>query len=142
MSKVPARWSDVSRAVKIRDSLGGKTLIFGNGDVRDLADARAKASESGADGVMLGRAIFGNPFLFSSTGHSVSSAQSLEVMLEHTKLFESLLGDSKPFALMKKHYKAYVNGFEGAAELRAKLMETNSAAEVEQLVTEFLNTIQ
>ena len=63
MSKVPARWKEVARAVEL--ARGSGTLIIGNGDVIDLADARAKARETGADGVMLGRAIFGNPWLFN-----------------------------------------------------------------------------
>src|SRR5690606_22109947 len=58
MSKVPARWERVARAVEIRDELKSETLIFGNGDALSLEDARTKASVSRADGVMLGRAIF------------------------------------------------------------------------------------
>lgn len=55
-------------------------------------------------------------------------------MIEHTKLFEELLGDIKNFAIMKKHYKAYVNGWDGANELRKKLMEANNAKEVENII--------
>lgn len=62
MSKVPADWERVKRAVEI--AAGSGTLIIGNGDVRDLADAAAKVRETGCDGVMLGRAVFGNPWLF------------------------------------------------------------------------------
>ena len=61
-------------------------------------------------------------------------------MVEHTKLFEELLGSYKNFAIMKKHYKAYVNGWDGAKELRVKLMECNTAIEVEKIVDEFLET--
>jgi tRNA-dihydrouridine synthase len=64
MSKVPARWDRVKRAVEIRNESGKDTLIIGNGDALDIADAKAKAEASGCDGVMLGRAIFGNPWLF------------------------------------------------------------------------------
>ncbi|MEK7170178.1 MAG: tRNA-dihydrouridine synthase family protein, partial [Patescibacteria group bacterium] len=64
MSKVPAKWSRIRDAVAIRDSLGSATLILGNGDVKDIANARVKAKETGSDGVMLGRAIFGNPWFF------------------------------------------------------------------------------
>lgn len=138
MSKVAAHWDQVKRAVEIRDELKSKTLIFGNGDVRDLEDARVKAKESGADGIMLGRAIFGNPWLFS--GKIPTIKEKLEVMVEHTKLFEELLGDIKNFAIMKKHYKAYVNGWPGAAELRGKLMESKSATEVTHIVDEYLKT--
>ena len=132
MSDVPARWEHVKRAVEIRDEMGSETLIFGNGDVQDINDAREKARETGADGVMLGRAIFGNPWLFADK--SVTTKEKLRVLLEHTKLFEELLGDVKSFAVMKKHFKAYVNGFDGAVELRTKLMETNNAKEVEDII--------
>ena len=62
-------------------------------------------------------------------------------MIEHTKLFEKLLGKHKNFAIMKKHFKAYVNGFEGAKELRVKLMEVESAKEVEIITNDFLKKI-
>ena len=140
MSKVPARWERVKRAVEIRDELKSGTLILGNGDVKDLADARQKVRETGADGVMLGRAIFGNPFLFArqrgdSEFKMYDVKKRLEVLVEHTKLFEDLLGEHKNFAIMKKHFKAYVEGFEGAKDLRVKLMETESATEVGHIVT-------
>ena len=140
MSKVPARWEFVKRAVEIRNELGAKTLIFGNGDVVDIDDARRKCEETGCDGVMLGRAIFGNPWLFS--GHIPNLKEKLNVLIEHTKLFEELLGMYKNFAIMKKHYKAYVNGFDGAVDLRTKLMNTNSAKEVEEIVEEFLLSLK
>lgn len=138
MSKVDAHWDRVKRAVEIRNELGSKTLMVGNGDAKNIADARAKAQESGAEGVMLGRAIFGTPWLFAETHTPPSLEQRLHIAVEHTKLYEELLGDIKNFALMKKHFKAYVEGFDGAKELRAKLMETTNAAEVEKLVEDFL----
>ena len=63
MSDVPARWEHVKEVVDIRNSLGFDTLILGNGDLKDLADAREKIAFAGCDGAMLGRAIFGNPWL-------------------------------------------------------------------------------
>ncbi len=156
MSKTEAHWDQIRRAVEIRDELKSKTLIFGNGDVKDLEDARAKAYASGADGIMLGRAIFGNPWLFSGRSprpflgferrglddsSSVLIEERLQVLVEHTKLFEQLLGDIKNFAIMKKHYKAYVTGWPCAAELRGKLMETKNAAEVEKIISEYLKTL-
>jgi nifR3 family TIM-barrel protein len=137
MSKVPARWERVKRAVEIRYELGSKTLIFGNGDAKDIKDARRLVEETGADGVMLGRAIFGNPWLFSE--HMPTLREKLLVCVEHTKLFEELLGEWKNFNLMKKHYKAYVNGFDGAADLRGRLMEALDAEEVERIVGEYLS---
>ncbi len=139
MSKVPARWEHVRQAVGIRDRLKSETLIIGNGDALSIADAEAKVTETGADGVMLGRAIFGNPWLFHPEKDisNVALDERLRVMVEHTKLFEELL-PFKNFAIMKKHYKAYVNSFSGASELRAELMDKNSATEIEEVVEKFL----
>ncbi|HVT74929.1 MAG TPA: tRNA-dihydrouridine synthase [Candidatus Paceibacterota bacterium] len=140
MSLVPARWEHVREVTALRDRISPETLIIGNGDVRDMADARAKAKEFGADGVMLGRAIFGNPWLFS--GKTPTLEEKLSVMVEHTKLFEELLGGVKSFAVMKKHYKAYVNGFDGAKEFRMELMECDTAGEVAAKVEVFLTKIR
>jgi nifR3 family TIM-barrel protein len=136
MSLVPANWEYVRQVVEMAKGTG--TLVIGNGDVKDLADARAKAEVSGADGIMLGRAIFGNPFLFQDPPRDITLEERFRVMLEHTRLFEELLGDVKNFAVMKKHYKAYVNGFDGAKELRIALMEASDTDEVAQRVSEFL----
>lgn len=138
MSLVPARWEHVAEAVRLRNEISPETLILGNGDALSLEDAKKKAEESGADGVMLGRAIFGNPWLF--TGKTPSLMEKLTVMVEHTKLYEELLGGKKSFAVMKKHYKAYVNGFDGAKELRMELMEAKDASEVERITTAFLQS--
>lgn len=141
MSKAPARWEHIREAVAVRDELSPETLIIGNGDLVDCADAEKKCKEFGADGAMLGRAIFGNPWLFSPALVKAGVRGRLEVMLEHTKLFQELLGDIKNFALMKKHYKAYVNDFDGAKELRMKLMETENAEQVEEIVSNFLKLL-
>ncbi len=138
MSDVPARWEHVKEVVEIRNKMGVKTKIIGNGDVRDLKHGYELAKETGCDGVMIGRAVFGNPWIFSRREKIPTTEQRLKVMLEHTKLYEKLLGKVKNFAVMKKHFKAYVNGFEGAKELRVKLMETHNYTEVEKIVKEFL----
>ncbi|MEK7575135.1 MAG: tRNA-dihydrouridine synthase [Patescibacteria group bacterium] len=144
MSDVPARWEHLAEAVAIRDRLKSKTLIFGNGDALDLADAREKVRSSGCDGAMLGRAIFGNPYLFNPKIKMTDMpvADRLNVMLEHTKLFEELFGGVKNFSVMKKHYKAYVNGFDGAKELRVKLMETESFAQVFEITQNYIQNIK
>ncbi|MEK7531053.1 MAG: tRNA-dihydrouridine synthase [Patescibacteria group bacterium] len=146
MSLVPARWDRIARAVEIRNEMQSGTLILGNGDLIDVADARMKVTETGADGAMLGRAIFGNPWLFApqtTFQHSqecenvVAKEEKLRVMVEHTQLFEELL-PHKSFMLMKKHYKAYVHGFEGAAELRAELMLAADARAISETVDKWL----
>lgn len=146
MSKVDADWSRIKRAVEIRDlffanSPTSKTLIFGNGDVDSLDKAQARFEETGCDGIMIGRGIFGNPWFFNKEvdrDKDVSIKERLLVMLEHTKLFAELM-THKNFAVMKKHYKAYVEGFDGAKELRVKLMEASGVEEVEREVKNFIN---
>ena len=66
LSKALANWERVKRVVEIVKKSGKEILVIGNGDVLNLEDGILKAKESGADGVMLGRAIFGNPWLFNS----------------------------------------------------------------------------
>ena len=69
--------------------------------------------------------------------HDLSIPEQLDILLEHTKLFEELLGDIKSFAIMKKHYKAYVSGFDGAKELRGELMMAKDAKDVVRMVLEY-----
>ncbi len=135
MSKVPAHWELMPEIVKfIHDNttLETRPIIIGNGDVASVAEAKQKAAETGCDGVMMGRAIFGNPWLFSE--HQPTRDEKLTVLKEHVKLYDELFRDIKHFDVMKRHFKAYVNGFDGAAELRAKLYECKTAEEVEKIV--------
>jgi nifR3 family TIM-barrel protein len=125
MSDVPAHWDRMKDVVRLRNELSPETVVSGNGDVKDLSDARAKASESGCDGVMLGRAIFGNPWLFAE--RSASPQERILGLIEHLSLFNELLGSTTHYAVMKKHFKAYINGWDNAKDLRVQLMETNDA---------------
>ena len=139
MSKVPARWEHVKRAVEIRNELKSNTLIFGNGDVMNIEDARVKATETGADGIMLGRAIFGNPWLFSERDQKTITIQErLTVLVELSELFDELLGGVKNFAIMKKHFKAFVHGWDGAKELRIRLMDAVDSTDVKKIIDEYL----
>jgi nifR3 family TIM-barrel protein len=138
MSKVAAHWDRVKRVVEIRNELKSKTLIIGNGDVKNIEEAKQRVQETGADGVMIGRGIFGSPWLFNTKASFASPEARLRIAVEHTKLFEKLLGDIKNFAIMKKHFKAYCEGFPGAKELRVKLMETHNSGEIEKLIEDFI----
>ncbi len=149
MSLVPAHWDVVAHAVELRNKYDAglnRTLILGNGDVQDLDDAREKVRQYGVDGVMIGRGIFGNPWRFNKEirVEDVPLQKRLEVMCEHAELFEALYKKDAPdgknpfkksFDVMKKHFKAYVNGFDGAKDLRIKLMETKNAQEVRAVVS-------
>jgi hypothetical protein len=88
--------------------------------------------------------FFGSPWLFSSSYERWKTpetlADRLRIMVEHTKLYQELL-PHKSFAIMKKHYKAYVSGFDGASELRAQLMAANSADEIASIVEKYIVTL-
>jgi nifR3 family TIM-barrel protein len=146
MSDVPAHWVDVKKVVDLiknsPDERIRKILVIGNGDVEDTDDGRRKCEETGCDGIMIGRGAFGKPWLFNPDQKEITVAEKLKIMLEHAKLFEKTLTGSKNFAVMKKHFKAYVSGWEGAKELRVKLMEANNYAEIESITLDYLKTLE
>ncbi|MDD5342759.1 MAG: tRNA-dihydrouridine synthase [Patescibacteria group bacterium] len=141
MSKVRADWNLIALAVKIRNQLKSRTLIVGNGDIQSLDQARLRTEETGVDGIMVGRAIFGNPWFFNAKKHieDISLKERLLVLAEHTRLFEKLYRGQKNFDTMKKHFKAYASGFNGAKALRVKLMACKNADEVQNTINNYIN---
>lgn len=149
MSLVDAHWGIMKDVVKlVRDITGelseGGTIILGNGDIKSVTEGKERAKESGANGVMVGRGIFGTPWFFDEEEFNRGKPleERLKICVKHTKLYEEKLGDIKSFAIMKKHYKAYVHGFDGAKELRMELMDCKNAAEIEEKVDLFLSRTQ
>ncbi len=138
MSSVPADWQKIKEAVLIRNKMKSRALIIGNGDVVDKKDGIKKAVMSGADGVMIGRAFFGQPWLLAKkTGKTPSISKKFSILIEHARLFEKKFPNEKNFATMRKHFKTYCSGFEGARVLRQKLMKTKNAKETEKIVKNF-----
>jgi len=137
-SKVPAQWERIAEAVKLRDESKSETLIIGNGDVRTREEGLARIKETGCDGVMIGRGAFGNPWLFRADNYRPTIEERLTTMLEHAALFDQVFDGVKSFFIMRKHFKAYASGFDGAHELRAKLMETKNLAETRLIIEEYL----
>jgi tRNA-dihydrouridine synthase len=130
MSLVPAHWELMPRIIALRDELSPETLIIGNGDVQDLDDAHEKVAASGADAAMIGRGIFGNPWVFAGKkSEEVTPSEKLEALATLARYFDELR-PRKSYHLLKKHFKAFVNGWDGAATLRGRLMETNSIGEL------------
>jgi len=141
MSKVAAHWDLMPRIVALRDEIAPDTLIVGNGDVENLADARQKVAETGCDGVMLGRAIFGNPWLFENArdaagiAREIAPNEKLDALLTLARYFDELK-PKKSFHILKKHVKAFVTGWPEAAALRAALMETEDLTSFETLISD------
>lgn len=142
LSKVPAQWEYVKEAVTIRDNFFAhdteeqKTFIIGNGDIKNSTDALTRIRESGADGAMIGRGIFGNPWAMSD--YTPTQEEKLHALIEHTQRFEKEFTDIKSFNTMRKHFSSYVEGFRGAKELRVKLMQCNCATQVQEVIESYL----
>ena len=86
---------------------------------------------------MVGRALFGTPQFFNPKKKVITLKVKLKLALEHTKFFEKIFKSKKPantkewcggkhFEIMKKHYKAYVSGFDNAKKIRMRLMNVKS----------------
>jgi tRNA-dihydrouridine synthase len=133
MSKVPAHWEEVQKAVAVRDRMKSRTLIIGNGDVRSRAEAVEKAKTYGADGIMVGRGVFGNPAIFCPGEKQLSYDERMGLLSEHDHLFEQVWKGRKSFAEFRKYIKIYVQEFPGAGELRNKIMMAEGADEIDQL---------
>lgn len=135
MSKVPANWEDIAKVVQVRDEMKSDAFIIGNGDVTTLEEAEDKVNAYGVDGVMIGRGIFANPWLFSGRKiEDIGLEERLETLLEHTRLFDEFFGESKNFLKLRKHFSNYVRGLKGAKQLRMALVNTKNRKEVEDIV--------
>lgn len=143
MSKVPAHWDTLKTVVEMRDALSSETLIIGNGDIQSLNEARQKVTEAGADGAMIGRGIFNNPYLFSDTMtlSDKTPEEKMHLLLDHMHLWQDTWGTTKHFPTLRKFFKVYANGFPGAQDVRMQLMETQTPEETEAIVRAFLHTL-
>lgn len=124
-----ANWEEIAKAVSICHENG--ISLLGNGDVQSMQEARKKIDDYGVDGVLVGRAACGNPWFFGD--HEPTREERFTVAIEHARYFEVNQMEHAFFA-MRKHLAWYCRGFDGAREVRARLMQTNSAAEVEEIL--------
>lgn len=109
-----------------------KTLILGNGDIKSIKEAHEKASEYNLDGVLIGRASLGNPWIFKPD-YIPNEKEKFNVSIRHAKLYEQLLPE-KPFIHMRKHLAWYCKNFSGASKIRQELMKANSSKDVEKIL--------
>lgn len=138
MSKVPAHWEEIGKVVQLRNEKKKETAIIGNGDVLSREQGLALAKTYGLDGIMIGRGIFHNFWIFDKNQKEHSPEERMEILLDHTRTFIEDWGETKHFAILKKFYKIYASGFEGAVDLRVKLMECSTPEEVELVVKKYL----
>ncbi|HEX7259709.1 MAG TPA: tRNA-dihydrouridine synthase [Candidatus Saccharimonadia bacterium] len=134
MSRVPAHWDEIGKAVKLRDQLAPKTLMIGNGDVLSRNQGERLAAAYNLDGIMIGRGVFQDPFVFASKEAEHPPEEMFAILLHHVNLYDSTWGDAKSYNPLKRFFKMYVSGFPGAAELRARLMDTKTPDEARKIM--------
>ncbi|OGM98050.1 MAG: hypothetical protein A2915_01335 [Candidatus Yanofskybacteria bacterium RIFCSPLOWO2_01_FULL_41_34] len=143
MSKVPAHWDEIGKAGLLCRKAG--IPVIGNGDVVSYAEGLEKAKQYDLDGIMVGRGIFRNPWIFNPSIDPATKTpqEKIELLKKHMGLFIELWGDpstssgqAKNFDVMKKFFKIYISGFDGAKELRTKLMQAKNEEEFTKILSE------
>lgn len=138
MSKVPAHWDLLGRAAQMAHDAGA--LFVGNGDVMSREQGLELAERWNIDGIMVGRGIFQNPWLFNADvpPDSITPEMRMSAAVRHTRLWSEHWAGIKSFHIMRKFYKAYVSGWSGSAALRSQLMQASDAESAERLILEAL----
>ncbi len=139
MSKVPAHWEEAEKVVKLRNKLSPKTIIIGNGDVLTKKQGVMLAKRYNIDGIMIGRGVFQNPYVFNEkVDYKIMPKEDkIELLRKHLNLFEETWGteDKRSYPPLKRFFKIYIQGFDGASELRDKIMETSSIEESRKILS-------
>ena len=133
MSKVPANWDLIGQARQLRDELSPTTAIVGNGDVMSRTQGLELAKKHKLDGIMIGRGIFNDPFVFAeqSSWDNYTRQHRIDLFAKHVKLFaKTWQPGERAIHTLNKFCKIYINGFDGAKELREKLMQASSSDEL------------
>lgn len=139
MSKVPADWEAIGHIAKLRSSLSPETLIIGNGDVMSREQGVELSKKHDIDGIMIGRGIFQDPFVFSknSKWEEYSKQQKLDLYTKHVKLFaKTWKNNERNIKTLNKFCKVYIEGFPGAKDLREKMMEVKDTNQLLKVIKE------
>lgn len=140
MSKVAAHFELISEIKKLRDDIAPNTLLIINGDVRDYEHGMEFVNRHRIDGVMIGRGVFANPFCFEKQkgdGRSIKDekAKLIALLQYHLDIYDKYHEQTgRPFETLKRFFKIYIRDFEGASDLRMRLMNTKTTDEVRRLL--------
>ena len=136
MSDGLADWGEIGKAARLRDQIAPHIRLVGNGDVGSLDEAWQKTSDYGLDGVMIGRGIFKNPWLFDPEKEPPRAGERLDALLAHLDLFETNWGDRKHFLILRRFFKIYLSEFPGAADVRNRMMQATGFEEARTIAAE------
>lgn len=138
MSKVPAHWDLIGEVVQLRNKMAPGTVVVGNGDVLSRRQGLDLAEQYGLDGIMVGRGIFQDPYLFGGdeAWRSVPRLERLQLFRKHVALFNETWGENsgRSILTLNKFCKIYVSEFDGAKELRDELMRAGAADELLRII--------
>lgn len=135
-----ADWSAIAEAALLCKKISPQTIFLGNGDLNDYEMAADYAKKYQVDGVLIGRASMGNPYVFLSAeerAKALDKRSLLELALEHAQLYESCYRDEEKYSFlpMRKHLACYTKGYQSAKQLRLRLVKSQSAADVRAALT-------
>jgi tRNA-dihydrouridine synthase len=140
-----ADWEQIARAAAIAQGSG--TLILGNGDVPTWCEAQRRIAHYGLDGVLIGRAACGNPYVFEPStpgaAREPDPQRYLQVAAEHVTLYEAAFGTLPyyHFLAMRKHLAWYTGHVPRGGVLRRRLLQVHSAAEAVTLLEEHMHAL-
>jgi nifR3 family TIM-barrel protein len=137
LSNYPTHWDEIGQAVELKNEISPETIIIGNGDILSYQQGLAMAEQYKVDGIMIGRGVFHNPWIFNPDiePNVISTELKVKKLIEHIQLFQLTWGQEKNFAVMKKCFKMYLNNFAGASEIRSKLMNCNTVDECIEILS-------
>jgi HAD superfamily hydrolase (TIGR01549 family) len=141
MSKVPANWELIGVARALRDRMNVETLIVGNGDVETHEQGEALAKQYKLDGIMVGRGVFHDPYVFAkkSPWPDISKEERIALYRRQVELFaQTWQQNERNIKTLNKFCKVYIQGFDGASALRAALMIAGSTNEIIELLDNHL----
>jgi tRNA-dihydrouridine synthase len=138
MSEGPALWDEIAKAARLRNEANNSAVIIGNGDVSSYPDALERIEKYGVDGAMVGTGIFRNPWLFNPEASEISIQHRIDLMRFHIELFRDTWGSRKNCNVLKRFFKIYLNGFEGAAHWRDSFLRIRHIEEA----LEMLNSLE
>ncbi len=132
-----ANWELIGEAAELAHQT--KTLLLGNGDVATLDAAHQKIAEFKLDGVLLGRATMGNPFVFLPQDQHPPFNELMKIALEHSQLFEQTYSHDEKynFLPMRKHLGWYIHDIENAAKIRQEIYQCNSSQDFQQVIEKY-----
>ena len=144
-SEGQADWNEIGRCAALARDLGVETAILGNGDVSSRSEIAARSRTYRLDGVVVGRGVFADPYLFAVDGSAgrfaaAPAAEKVRLLLAHVRLYREVWGTTRNYEILKKFYKIYLTGFDGAAQLRDQLNDTHDYDGAERVVAAFFAT--